>query len=54
MKIEHSNGLLTAPVPVEIPVGLTHFDSDFCWCDPTIELDECGREILVHRQVTWN
>ena len=21
-------------VPVEMPVGLTHLDSDLCWCDP--------------------
>jgi hypothetical protein len=23
-----------AVVPVEMPVGLTHLDSDLCWCDP--------------------
>ena len=29
-----------ALLPVEIPVGLTHLDSDFCWCDPIVEVDE--------------
>jgi len=23
-----------ALVQVEMPVGLTHLDSDLCWCDP--------------------
>jgi hypothetical protein len=39
---------------VETPVGLNHLDSELCWCDPVIELDEDGREAVVHRQVTWN
>jgi len=25
-------------VPVEMPVGLTHLDSDLCWCDPIVEV----------------
>ena len=40
--------------PVEMPIGLKHLNSDFCWCDPIVEIDENGREIVVHRQVTWN
>ena len=43
-----------AVVPVEMPVGLTHLDSDLCWCDPIVEVDEDGEHVLVHRQVTWN
>ena len=43
-----------AVVPVEIPVGLTHLDSDLCWCDPIVEVDEDGEQVLLHRQVTWN
>jgi hypothetical protein len=43
-----------AVAPVEMPVGLKHLDSDFCWCDPTVEVDDEGREIVLHRQVTWN
>jgi len=27
-----------ALVPVEMPVGLTHLDSDLCWCDPIVEV----------------
>lgn len=41
-------------VPVEMPAGLNHLDSDVCWCDPVIELDENGHEVVLHRQVTWN
>jgi hypothetical protein len=38
-------------VPVEMPVGLTHLDSDLCWCDPIVEADENGEHVLLHRQV---
>jgi hypothetical protein len=41
-------------VPVQMPIGLNHLDSDFCWCDPSIEVDEEGQEVVLHRQVTWN
>jgi hypothetical protein len=41
-------------VPVEMPMGLDHLDSDFCWCDPLVEVDESGKELVLHRQVTWN
>ena len=54
MKIENPTALLAALKPVDMPIGLVHFDSDFCWCDPTIEVDDYGRYIIVHRQVTWN
>ena len=43
-----------ALVQVELPVGLTHLDSDLCWGDPIVEVDENGRHVLLHRQVTWN
>jgi hypothetical protein len=51
---EMDNLIFPALVPVEIPVGLTHLDSDLCWCDPIVEVDEDGEHILLHRQVTWN
>lgn len=43
-----------AVAAVEMPVGLTHIDSDLCWCDPMVEVDENGQEAVVHREVTWN
>ena len=43
-----------ALLPVEMPVGLTHLDSDLCWCDPIVEVNEDGEHVLLHRQVTWN
>jgi len=45
---------LPAVVPVEMPTGLNHLDSDFCWCDPIIQIDGNGQELVLHRQVTWN
>jgi len=42
-----------ALAPVDMPVGLSHMDSDFCWCDPVVEVDDNGQEIVLHRQVTW-
>ena len=29
-----------AVVPVEMLVGLTHLDSDLCWCNPIVEVDD--------------
>jgi hypothetical protein len=43
-----------AVAPVQMPVGLKHLEADFCWCDPVIEIDENGRQQVLHRQVTWN
>ncbi len=43
-----------AAAPAEMPVGLKHLDSEFCWCDPLIDADGDGGEIVLHRQVTWN
>jgi hypothetical protein len=49
-----NNSFSPVIVPVELPVGLNHLDSDFCWCDPIIEIDEIGKEVVLHRQVCWN
>jgi hypothetical protein len=43
-----------AVIPVEMPIGLNHLESELCWCDPTIDVDESGREVVLHRQVAWN
>jgi hypothetical protein len=43
-----------AEAPVEMPMGLNHLDSDFCWYDPIIKIDDNGQEFVLHRQVTWN
>jgi hypothetical protein len=40
--------------PVDMPVGLLHMDSYICWCDPSVETDEDGEDVVLHRQVTWN
>ena len=45
---------LPTVAPVEMPIDLNHLDSDFCWCDPIIQVDKNGREVVLHRQVTWN
>lgn len=38
----------------KIPIGLNHVDWDFCWCDPIVETDQNGQEVVIHREVTWN
>jgi hypothetical protein len=43
-----------ALAPAEMPIGLSHLDSDSCWCDPIVEVDENGQEVVLHRRVTWN
>ena len=43
-----------AVAPADMPVGLEHVDSEFCWCDPIVEADENGEESVIHRQVTWH
>ena len=53
MELDRS-GLYPAAAPVEMPVGLNHLDSPGCWCDPFVETDESGEEVVLHRQVTWN
>jgi hypothetical protein len=43
-----------AMMPMKMPAGLNHFDSDLCWCDPITEVDQSGEEVVLHRQVSWN
>lgn len=38
----------------ENATALAHFDSEFCWCDPSDETDDDGQRILIHKEVTWN
>jgi hypothetical protein len=50
----NEKGISLANVPVEMPIGLRHVDSKICWCDPIVNVDESGQEVLLHQQVTWN
>ncbi len=47
-------GTWPALAAVEMSMGLNHIDSDFCWCDPIVEANENGQEVVFHREVTWN
>jgi hypothetical protein len=38
----------------QTPSGPRHIASDFCWCEPLVETDEDGVEVIVHREITWN
>ena len=33
---------------------LAHVESQFCWCDPVVEIDEYGQKVLCHIAVTWH
>jgi hypothetical protein len=39
---------------IERASTLPHINSDLCWCDPMVEVDESGDEIVIHKEVTWN
>ena len=39
---------------MEVANQLTHINSALCWCDPIVEVDENEREIVIHKEVTWN
>lgn len=43
-----------ATTGIGAPLELSHLDSDRCWCDPVVEQDENGKEVVVHREVRWN
>lgn len=42
------------PATSQMPERLEHADSQFCWCEPAVEFDEDGKQITVHKEVTWN
>ena len=33
---------------------LSHIDSDLCWCDPIVECERDGRQLVIHKEVMWN
>jgi hypothetical protein len=33
---------------------LRHVDSNLCWCEPIVESDDDGTEVIIHREITWN
>lgn len=44
----------TVVTPVDLPVGLSHLNSEFCWCDPTVFDEEEDEKVLIHHEVTWH
>jgi len=54
MIFENRTWFLPAIAPVDMPIGLNHLDSDFCWCDPIVELDDNGTFVIRHRLFTCN
>jgi hypothetical protein len=39
---------------MEVASQLAHINSDLCWCDPLVEVDESGHELVIHKEVTWH
>jgi hypothetical protein len=54
MMFENQTWFYLTAAPAALPIGLNHLDWDFCWCDPVVEVDEYGKEVVLHKQVTWN
>jgi hypothetical protein len=38
----------------EVVNQLAHVESELCWCDPIVEMDEYGQKVVIHREVTWH
>jgi hypothetical protein len=56
LNLESTKQIFFSPImaPIKMPIGLSHIDSDLCWCDPIVEIDENGQGVVIHREVTWN
>ena len=42
------------PIEAEVTGQLAHVKSELCWCDPIVEMDEYGRKVVLHNEVTWH
>ena len=43
------------PIETEVVASqLAHVKSELCWCDPIVEMDEYGRKVVMHKEVTWH
>ena len=42
------------PIPTEVANQLAHIESELCWCDPIIEIDEYSQKVVIHKEVTWH
>jgi hypothetical protein len=51
-----TNRMRNAPeMPAQqTPIGPRHIDSDICWCEPIVDMDEDGEAVVMHREITWN
>jgi hypothetical protein len=38
----------------EVVNQLVHVESELCWCDPIVEMDEYGQKVVLHKAVTWH
>jgi hypothetical protein len=43
-----------SPNSTEATNQLAHVESELCWCDPIVEVDEYGRKVVMHKEVTWH
>jgi hypothetical protein len=42
------------PIWTEVASQLSHVESELCWCDPIVEMDEYGQKVVMHKAVTWH
>ena len=38
----------------EVANQLAHVESELCWCDPIVEMDEYCQKVVMHKEVTWH
>jgi hypothetical protein len=38
------------PIETEFASQLAHVKSEFCWCDPIVEIDEYGQKVVITKR----
>jgi hypothetical protein len=41
-------------IATEVTNQPAHIESEKCWCDPVLAIDENRRKVLIHQEVTWH
>jgi hypothetical protein len=42
------------PMRTEVANQLAHIESELCWCDSIVEINNIAKRSLSHKEVTWH
>ena len=45
---------LPDPIRKDVAKPLAHVESEICWCDPIVEINEYRQKVVIHKEVTWH